>query len=272
MSASSESITTRKLLGVAAWKWAALGLAAALLAIAFAASGSSTKEVAKVGGKSISLSTFQHWMVASAQSAHASNSSIPPFVPDAPSYARCIAYERGTQAGKTASVAQLRSACQALHVSFAESVMELLISGQWILDQGAQENVTVSPAKIQSSLHASFPQSTGLAHFLNSNGLDRSDLEYEAQVDLMAQGLNGRHAGTPPTVTAAQIASYYNTNRSQMGGETLAQATPAIHQALIAQGEAPAIERYLTSVQRHWQPQTTCVSGYRIAYYCASHS
>jgi hypothetical protein len=269
MTLASRSITTRKLLGVAAWKWALLVLAAALLAVAFASSGSSTKTVAKIDGKPISLATYRHWMLASAQSAHASNSAVPPFVPDAPSYTRCIAYERGTQAGKTATVAQLRSACKALHVSFAESVMELLISGQWILEQGGRENVSVTPAKIQSSLHASFPQSAGLAHFLGSNGLDRSDLEYEARVDLVAQGLNGRHAGAPPTVTAAQIAAYYSANRSQIGNESLAQATPAIRQALIAQAEAPKIASYLTSVQRYWQPRTTCVSGYRIAYYCA---
>jgi len=260
----------RPIAGVALWKWVVLLAAAVLLVVAFLAAGS-TSAVATVDGHAVTLSTYRDWLKTAAVSAHASDSAVPAFVPDAPSYSRCIAFERtaATKGGsKAPSVATLRSDCRELRVTLAEEVMQFLLSGQWYLDQGAREHVTVSAAEVQQALHSSFPKTTGLTQFLNSNGLSRSDLEFEARAALVAQKLSARHSGPTPTISSTQIASYYNANRSQIGNETLAQATPAIRQLLIAQAQAPTFDAWLSKVQSYFRPRTTCAQGYRIAYYC----
>jgi hypothetical protein len=264
--------TMKTIAGAALWKWVALAASIALLVIAVLAAGS-TQAVATVDGHAITLATYQDWLKAAAVSTNASNSAIPPFVPDAPGYPRCMSFERAVAAKsgvKTPpSVATLRTACSQIRVTLAEEVMQFMLSGQWFLDQAARENVTVSPQEVQRALHSSFPKTTGLTQFLSSNGLSRSDLEFEARAALLAGKLTDRHSGPTPTITSAQIASYYDANRSQIGNETLAQATPAIRQALISSAQAPTFNAWLSTVQRYYQPRTICARGYRIAFYCA---
>jgi hypothetical protein len=262
---------TRSFVGVERWRWLALLVGVVLLVVAFVTSGSSTATVARVAGKPIGLTSYRHWVAVSAVSAHASDASLPPFVPDAPSYSRCIAFERAAEVKAHKSVpseATLRTDCSSLRTSLAESAVELLVSGQWILDQGVREHVTPSAAQVRSALHSSFPKASGLVHFLSTSKLSRADLEFELRVALTGNQLSARHSGATPTVTAAQISAYYTANRSQIGNETLQQATPAIRQALIAQAQAPAVEAYLTGVQKYWLQRTTCARGYRITNYC----
>jgi hypothetical protein len=241
-----------------------------LLVVALVVAGGSSSSVATVDGHPISLSSYRDWLRAAAVSAHAGDSAVPAFVPDAPAYARCISFERAatSKSGSTPSAATLRSDCRVIRTTLAEEVMQFLLDNQWFLDQGAREGVTISAAQVQKALHTSFPKTTGLTQFLNSNGLSRSDLEYEARAALVAQRLTSRHSGPTPTITPAQITSYYNQHRSQIGTETLAQATPAIRLTLIAQAQAPALNAWMSKLQKYFQPRTECAVGYRIAYYC----
>ncbi len=261
----------RSIAGVTLWRWAALAAAVVLLVIAFLVAGGSAPAVATVDGHPISLGSYRDWLAAAAVSAHSGDSAVPAFVPDAPGYARCISFERAASSKRGSTVpseATLRSDCGVIRTTLAEEVMQFLLDNQWFLDQGAREGVTVSAAQVQKALHTSFPKTTGLTQFLNSNGLSRSDLEYEARAALVAQKLTARHSGPTPTITAAQITSYYNQNRSQIGNETLAQATPAIRQTLIAQAQAPTLDAWMSKLQKYFQPRTECAAGYRIAYYC----
>jgi len=252
----------------------ALVAAVALLVIAFVAAGSATPAVATVDGQNITLPTFQDWLKAAAVSAHSSDSEVPAFVPDAPSYSRCVAFEQkalSKGSSKAPSVTTLRTDCGELRATLAEEVMQFLLGGEWFLDQGAREHLSVSAAQVQRAMHSSFPKATGLTEFLNDNGLSRSDLEYEARAALMAQQLSARHSGPTPTISASEISSYYNSNRSEMGNDTLEQATPAIRAALIEAAQAPTFDAWMSTVQKYFQPRTVCAAGYRIAYYCRAH-
>ncbi|HWE32549.1 MAG TPA: hypothetical protein VG410_03640 [Solirubrobacteraceae bacterium] len=261
----------KSIAGVPLWKWTALAAAVVLLAIALLTTDGSSPAVATVDGQPISLSSYRDWLRAAAVSAHAGDSAVPAFVPDAPSYSRCIVFERAA-AGKGGSTvpseSTLRSYCNQIRVTEAEEVMQFLLDGQWFVDQGAREGLGVSAAQVQKALHTSFPKTTGLSQFLNSNGLNRSDLEFEARAALLAEKLTARHSGPTPTISSAQIDSYYNKNRSQIGNETLAQATPAIRQTLISTAQAPAFDAWMSKLQKYFQPLTDCAAGYRIAYYC----
>src|SRR5581483_10991484 len=152
--------------------------------------------------------------------------------------------------------------------TLAESTIQFLISGRWLLDTAAREHVVVTDSQVQAQMRGSFKSGSGLVHFLTTSHLSRADLAYESRVYLVAQRLNARHAGPTPTITDAQISSYYSANRSSFGSATLAQATPLIRQLLVAQAQAPAINSYLHQVQRRYEPLTTCARGYRIATYC----
>jgi len=263
---------TRSIAGVALWRWMALLLAAVLLVIALAGSGSSSPTVANVDGHVITLADYQQWLSALSETAHKSDSAVPPFSPDAPGYARCIAYEQAAARKSHAKVpneSTLRSSCSALRVALAENVVETLINGWWVLDQGAREHVSVSAAQVQRSVNSSLPKNTSLATLLAQSHLSRADLDFEAQVALTEQQLSDRHSGPTPKITAAQISAYYSANTSEMDGETLAQATPAIRDTLIGEKEEPVFQTYFTdTVQRYFQPLTTCSPGYRIAVYC----
>lgn len=262
---------TRSVAGVERWRWLALVGAVALLVVAFVVSGSSSPTVATIAGKPITLASYRHWVAVSAASAHASDASLPPFPPDAPTYARCIAFERAAvvKGGHSApTAATLRSDCSSLRTSLAESAIELLISGQWLLDQARREHVVVSATQIRTALHSSFPKSSGLVHFLSSSKLNRGDLDFEVRVALTGNDLSARHSGSTPTITEAQISAFYTKNHSEMGSETLAQATPAIRETLIAEAQAPTVEAYLAGVQHYWLQRTTCARGYRVDDYC----
>jgi hypothetical protein len=161
-----------------------------------------------------------------------------------------------------------RSECSGLRAVLAEDVMEMLISGSWYMQQGAREHVQVSASAVNKALHGSFPKSGDLLHFLGTEGMTRSQLQYEAKAGLIAQKLTARHSGPTPTITATQIANYYNQNRSSIGNETLAKATPAIRAALISQAQAPTLDAYLARVQSYYLARTSCARGYRIAGYC----
>ncbi|MHB8696175.1 MAG: hypothetical protein ACYDHH_33605 [Solirubrobacteraceae bacterium] len=263
-------VLTRRLAGAAAWQWLSLLGAAVLLVLAFVLSSSSQANVANVDGQQVPITTFNRWMLASAASGHSSSSVLPGFIPDAPQYSRCVAFERSAAPKSTATVsdATLRKGCAAYRTTLAESTMQFLISGKWLLDQAAREHVSVTPAQVQAQTQKSFSSSGGLVHFLTSSHLSRADLAYEARIALVAQGLNARHAGATPTITATQISSYYTTNHTSFGTATLAQATAFIRQLLIAQAQAPAINAYLQRLQRFYQPRTTCAPGYRLALYC----
>ena len=261
---------TRPVAGVAPWRWLLLLVGIVALVIAFATKSSSkAATVATVDGHPITIQTFDHWLKSSAIAAHSSSSQIPPFVPDAPAYVKCIQFIDAAQikAGKHPSSTTLLSDCKQLRSALAEEVMQLLISSYWILHEGAQEGISVTASQVASAVHSSLPK-TGLVSYLKGNGLSRADLTFEAKVSLIAQRLSQRHAGATPTITATEIAQFYNANKSSIGSETLTQATPAIKQQLIAEAQAPAVEKYLAGVQKRFQPTTTCAAGYRVAYYC----
>jgi foldase protein PrsA len=261
---------TRPIAAVAIWRWALLVIGAAALVVALLVSGSSSAQtVATIDGTQITAPTFNHWLKSSAISAHSQTSTIPPFPPDAPNYTRCIAFVNAAQvkSGKHPTHATLLSDCRQLRTALAEEVMQFLISSHWILHEGTIEGVSVTPSAVQSAVHSSLPK-TGLVSYLRGSGLSRSDLTFEARVSLIAQKLSNAHAGATPTITAAQVQQFYTANKSLIGNETLLQATPAIRQELIAEAQAPAVEKYLSTVQKRFQPLTTCARGYRIAYYC----
>src|SRR5665213_1233200 len=87
--------------------------------------------------------------------------------------------------------------CITSEASLASDVMQILVSGQWILQEGARQKVTIPAAKIdtslQSAIKSTFSKGSGLTQFLQSSGEDRSDLRYQVQVSLTAQQLEAQH-------------------------------------------------------------------------------
>jgi hypothetical protein len=275
VSATTDRSRARLIAGVVLWKWVALLIAVVLLVVALVVgSSSSSPTVAKVNGKAITVDTFNRWLLASAVSAHQSDSSVPAVPPVAPDYTSCITFERAAAAKAKAktqtSTKTLKGDCREYRVSLAESVMQFLIGGEWFLAQGVREHVNITAKQVATAMKSSFPKTSGLLHFLNSSGLSRTDLEFEARSYLVAQRLDAAHSGKTPTITEAEITSYYNSNKSDMDGETLAKATPTIRELLVSEAQAPTLDAYLTTVQKYWRPKTSCARGYRISYYCGS--
>jgi hypothetical protein len=261
----------RQVAGVAPWKWGALLLGIVLLVLALVVRGSSSAAVARVAGTPITLSSFDSWLHSAAVSAHAGNKDLPPFAPSGGNLSRCMTFERDAASKgttKTPGRAALRTLCRQYGVTLAEGVVEFLISAEWYLEEGTREHVRISASAVSKVMRSSFPHSSGLHQFLSSTGMNRSQARYEATVELTAERLEAAHAGATPTISPTQIASYYAANRSDIGKETLAQATPEIREVLVAQAQTPAVDSYMVTVEHYWQPRTSCSRGYRIAGYC----
>ncbi|WP_249009865.1 hypothetical protein [Conexibacter sp. DBS9H8] len=258
------------LAGVARWKWGALLVAAILLILAIVATGSSSVAIANVNGTPITLAAYRAWLSTEVASLHASDTAIPPFVPDPPSYARCIAYVDGhrSSGAKALTHNQAKLTCSTLRAVLAEDVITMLVSSQWYLQQAAREHITISAAAVDKAVHGSFPKASALLHYLDTEKMTQAQLRYEARAGLAADKLAARHSGPTPTISAAQIAAYYSANRTSFPKESLTQATPVIRATLIQSAQAPALDKYLGTVQKYFLVRTTCAHGYRIAGYC----
>ncbi|HEX4107713.1 MAG TPA: hypothetical protein VHX88_06235 [Solirubrobacteraceae bacterium] len=267
MGSSEGPIFARRLAGAAAWQWVALVVGVAVLVVALVARlGSEPKTVAKVNGTSITLSQYRHWLGVAAIATHSAETSLPNFAPDPPKYTRCVSFLRNSDASK-GSAASLINECKGIETTDAEDVMQMLISGQWILDQGKREGIVIGPATVASqlakSLKTAFPKGNGEAQMMHATGENAADLSYQEQVSLTASQLESRHVKTP---TATAISSYYSANSSDFKGETLAQATPTIQATL----SGPQTEAYLEKIEKYWKPFTSCATGYAVVYYCKS--
>jgi foldase protein PrsA len=178
-------------------------------------------DAAVVAGNPITKRAVLHWMYVDAKGEAAQDPGAPVIVPtDPPEFPKCIAQvkkEIPTLAKE--SDAKIRTACQSAFTSYSQAVMGFLITGYWYQGTAHKLGITLTPAELQKAIATAKTESgikTAAAYktFLSTSGYTAEDISFRIRISTLYSKLLKRH---PMTVTAAQIASYYNAHKSSYG-------------------------------------------------------
>jgi foldase protein PrsA len=214
-------------------KYRSLALCAffVLPALMLSACGSDVpgNSVAKVGDQSIRKTTFDHWMevaaVSQASQANPNATTTPkPQIPDSPSFTKCIASKKASAAQPAKgqpepTEAQLKGQCKQEYSTLRDQVLEFLIRGNWIEQETDKQKVAVSDKDVQKQIDAAVKQAFqnpgDFQKFLQRSGLTQADVFYQQRNQLLQQKLTEKVTKAQGKVTDAQIAAYYNKNKSK---------------------------------------------------------
>jgi foldase protein PrsA len=199
----------------------------ALVGLSACGGGIPGNAVVQVGGNSITKTTYDHWIsVAAASSSTTPGSVAKPVVPEPPSYTACIAHLEATSAKPAKgqakpTAAQLKSECEQQYKSLQQEVLGFLISSAWVLGEGNSLGVTVSDKEVKKQFETiknqQFPKPAEFEKFLATSGQTVSDLLLRVKLNLLSSKIQQHVVKSKGTPTEAQIAKYYNENKSRFG-------------------------------------------------------
>jgi parvulin-like peptidyl-prolyl isomerase len=185
--------------------------------------------VAKVGDQSIKKTTFDHWMqiaaVSQAGQANPNSTTTPKAqIPDPPNFAKCVANKKATAAAPAKgqpepTEAQLKGQCKQEYNTLRDQVLEFLIRGNWIEQETDKQKVKVSDKEVRKQIDAAVKQAFqnpgDFQKFLQRSGLTQADVFYQQRNQLLQQKLTEKVTKAQSKVSDAQIAAYYNKNKSK---------------------------------------------------------
>lgn len=181
--------------------------------------------VVQVGGTPITKTAFDHWMtVASASSAASTGEK--PAIPEPPKYTACIAHLAATSAkpakGQPApSTKELKAECETEYKSLQTEVLGFLISSQWVVGEASSLGVKLSDKEVKKEFAKikaeEFPKAAEFEKFLATSGQTVSDLLLRVKLNLLSQKIQKQIVKNKSKVTEAQIAKFYNENKSRYG-------------------------------------------------------
>jgi foldase protein PrsA len=202
------------------------GIFVALLGIsACGSSGIPGNAIVSVNGTAITTSTFDHWM-GIAVGSRASRSGGEAVVPVPPNYTACVAHlvkvsPKPVNGQKAPTATELKSVCEMEYKSLQTEVLGFLISSTWIIGEASSLGVNLSDAEVKREFakieHAQFPKASEFKKYLASSGETTSDLLLRMKVSLLSEKIQKQVVKDTGKVTQAQIAKYYEENKSKFG-------------------------------------------------------
>jgi foldase protein PrsA len=178
--------------------------------------------VATVDGNAIDKSDFNHWMTVAAKTSGQANAAVP----DPPTYAKCVAQKRKTTPAPAkgqpkVTDAQLKSQCSQEYSQLRDQVLQLLISFRWIDGEAKSMGLSVTNADVKKSFDQqkkqSFPKDSDYQKFLKTSGQSEQDILQRVRLDLLSNKIRDKVIKGKDNVTEAQIAAFYNKNKSRFG-------------------------------------------------------
>lgn len=207
---------------------AAMGAATLLLASVSGCGGGIPRgALVKIDDRTITKTTFQHWMAVAALSHAAtpnSAASARPVVPEPPHYTTCVAhlYATATKPAKDESkpnVRELESECEQQYKSLQQQVLAFLISSEWLLSEAEAQGVKASSQEVrqlfQDIKRQQFPKPETFAHYLASSGLTVEDLLLRVKVNLLSSKIQHKIVYSKATVSDSRIRQYYKENKAR---------------------------------------------------------
>jgi foldase protein PrsA len=194
-----------------------------------ACGGISGDAVVSVNGKSITKTTFEHWLgIAASSSSPAAGTSAPkPVVPDPPAYKNCIAHLQAT-APKPAkgqappTEATLKTQCEQQYTSLKQEVLGFLISANWVLGEAEEQGVKVSDPEVTKQFNTvknqQFPKEANFQKFLKTTGQTVSDLLLRVKLNLLSTKIQQKVSKGPGKKPSQhEITAYYEQHKQQFG-------------------------------------------------------
>jgi foldase protein PrsA len=181
--------------------------------------------VVKIGSDPIKTAEFDHWLkVAATTQQQQTGATGAPAIPQPPEFTACVATKKKT-APKPAkgqpkpTDATFKAQCKQEYESLRDSVLQFLISSAWIEGESHDKGVKLSDADVKKEFdkqrQQSFPKDKDYAAFLKSSGYVQEDLLYRIKVQNLSQKLRTKILEGSDKVTDAQIADYYNKNKTR---------------------------------------------------------
>lgn len=182
--------------------------------------------VAKVGDVSITKSQFDHWMnvAATATAAQTGQTGDVAKVPDPPEFQQCIAARKKAEPkpekGQPRTTdAQYREQCEQTYEQLRSTVMTFLITSQWIEQEAAERDITVTDQQVEKELdklkEQQFQKESEYEDFLKSQGMTNDDVLFQQRLTMLRQKLQEQITKGKDKVTDAQIQAYYDKNKQR---------------------------------------------------------
>lgn len=185
--------------------------------------------VVQVAGTPISKSTLNHWIgIAASSTASATpGSKAKTVVPDPPKYKACIAHleetaPKPTKGQPKQTPAELKSECESQYKEYKTTMLGYLIAAEWVMGEAEALKISITDHEVFKKLaelkKESFPEEKKFKEYLETSGFTISDLALRIKVELLERKIEEKitkDAKKPPT--KAEIAKYYNENKSQYG-------------------------------------------------------
>jgi foldase protein PrsA len=184
--------------------------------------------VVQVNGTSITKTTLKHWLsVAATSSSATAQSGSAPVLPEPPAYSACVAHLQATAAKpakgqKPPTAAALKTQCEQQFQSLKTEALGFLISSEWVIGEANSLGVEATDAEVEKEFakikDQEFPKEAEFKKFLATSGQTVSDLLLRVKLDTLSSKIQKKisaEKAKPPS--KAQIAKYFNENRSQYG-------------------------------------------------------
>jgi foldase protein PrsA len=182
--------------------------------------------VVKIGSDPIKTTEFDHWLkvAATSQQQQSGATGAAVSIPDPPNFTNCIAQKKKktTKPAKgqpNPTDATYKTQCKTEYTALRDQVMQFLISSAWIEGESADRGVKVSDADVKKDFdkqrQQSFPKDKDYLAFLKTSGYVQEDLLYRIKVQSLSTKLRDAVLKGSDKVSDAQIADYYNKNKSR---------------------------------------------------------
>jgi foldase protein PrsA len=209
-------------------RYAALLGAFFVLPLALSACGDSGvpgNAVVDIGGDTIKTTAFDHWLGVAAKSQQTqTGATAATVIPDPPDYTKCIANKKKTatkpaKGQPTPTDKTYKTQCAQEYGSLRDQVMQFLITSAWIEGESADRGVKLSDSDVKKDFdkqrQQSFPKDKDYLAFLKSSGYVQEDLLYRIKIQDLTNKLRTKILEGTDKVSSAQIADYYNKNKSK---------------------------------------------------------
>ena len=198
----------------------ALG-AALIAALALASCGGSSSDpvVATAGPYTITKAMFEHAFDVAGREVDPVSA-----IPRPPAFTGCIAHLRTVDArsassgGRVPSTATLRKECSSDYQGLETQALDELIVDDWVMGGAAEEHVSVSDQQVQQLLkQQEGKEPAKFERTLAAQGRTLADYAETLRVQLLGEGIRQAIREKASDITPAEVASYYETHRSQFG-------------------------------------------------------
>jgi foldase protein PrsA len=178
-----------------------------------------SNSVVAVGGTPITKVAFNHWLSVASVSSATGQLASKPVVPDPPTYTACIAHLEELSRREKTHPTGLKKQCELQYKALTQEVLGFLISSQWVIGEANALGVKVSDQEVRKQFETikaqQFPKAAEFEKFLATSGQSVSDLLLRVKLNLLSTRIQAKILKQKGSVTQAQIAKYYNENKSR---------------------------------------------------------